>query len=246
MKERPILFNGAMVRAILEGRKTQTRRIVKTRIPPDAPRSIGAHSLDADDGGGFGFFDDNGDVHRAPYQPGDLLWVRESCDLLKYCDSDDIHYPTHNGVVSQSITRWIPADLVDDELIKQYPMVIYKGQQKPDLPNDLKYHPTPSIHMPRWASRITLKVTSVRVERLNEITEDDAKAEGASWTDYGKNRYGQQQRGWSHRGAKHSDQCLLTAKTSFWNLWESVYGEGSWSANPWVWVIEFEQLESSR
>ncbi|MEQ2025370.1 hypothetical protein ABLB84_06175 [Xenorhabdus szentirmaii] len=118
----------------------------------------------------------------------------------------------------------------------------YRATHKPEDLEDgwwepIKWHP--SIHMPRWASRITLEITNVRVERLQDISEQDAISEGMRFTDYGKNRYNQQRNGWSWKRTTHHDECLSTARFAFGNLWESFYGEYSWDANPWVWVIDF-------
>ena len=92
----------------------------------------------------------------------------------------------------------------------------------------------PSIHMPRWASRITLEITSVRVERLQDIAEDGAKAEGAAWHDGG--RYG-------HSGWRHDEKDVHSdARSAYARLWEEINGHGSWAANPWVWVIQFRKI----
>ena len=179
MKERPILFSGAMVRAILAGAKIQTRRVVK------APgwSSPGKAGVD------FG----------CPYGGvGDRLWVRESFSIYNQ-----------------------PGN----------PQVFYKADSEPGDP--LKYKP--SIHMPRWASRITLEVTDVRVERLQDICEEDARAEGI--TDGGCLVCGEH------------EPCGCTnptpdARDSFINLWDSINAQRgySWSSDPWVWVVAFKKI----
>lgn len=182
MKERPILFSASMVRAILEGRKTQTRRVVK-RIPLEWLES-GLHP-------DFVAFPENG---LSPYgQPGDRLWVRES-----WAYHPDFPESTHRA--------------------------IYRAD--PGVENDVPRW-RPSIHMPRWASRINLEVTGVRVERLQEISESDAKAEGCSvpeiiYPDEPKEHY--------------------SYAAAYKHLWESINGPGSWDANPWVWVVEFRRI----
>jgi hypothetical protein len=202
MKERPILFNGVMVRAILDGNKTQTRRVVKPQphffgsmTNPNQPFK----TLD------FG-------LHcpiLCPYgQPGDRLWVRET-----WLEADAPRQPDGHGKAIYA------ADYADAE--------------RP------KTRWTPSIHMPRWASRITLEVTGVRVERLQDISEADAKAEG------------------SYLGrcacmSRHADKTPMDMMfnqtgchihgTEFKALWKDINGADSWNANPWVWVIEFRRL----
>lgn len=204
IKERGMIFNGEMVRALIEGRKTQTRRIMKPQ-PEECPR--GGHwwpsnvfktMLHVEDemqngkGGWGGLVGDAcpfGDI-------GDRIWVRETWaeagagapDLKLYRANYPEHVPSHfENVPKVEDIRW-----------------------------------TPSIHMPRWASRILLQITDVRVERLNDISECDAAAEGAP-----------------------TELCLIGDKhyLGFRSLWKSIYGEESWQANQWVWVIEFKRVE---
>jgi len=101
----------------------------------------------------------------------------------------------------------------------------------------------PSIFMPKTACRLFLKIKSIRVERLQSISEGDAVAEGMKFTDFGKNQWGDQKRGWHYSEVNSADQCLGTAKWAFGNLWQSINGPESWAANPWVWVVEFEKCE---
>ena len=182
MKERPILFSGSMVRAILEGRKTQTRRVI--RFQPD------------EDGLAFdlikrGWFDTSGREYKCPYgQPGDRLWVRETFHAYE------------NRVI--------------------YRATIPYGNF------DCHFKPwTPAIYMPRWASRITLEVTRVRVERLQGISEGDSQREGCErpiLQDMGPDLH-------PYTGYY---------RDAFKNLWQSINGPGSWEANPFVWVVEFK------
>ena len=194
MKERPILFSGSMVRAILEGRKTQTRRVI--RFQPD------------EDGLAFdlikrGWFDTSGREYKCPYgQPGDRLWVRESW-------AKAIH-----GCGVELLERWEPGKEGPFGVGAIYAATPHKGYSVGKW--------KPSIHMPRWASRITLDVTGVRVERLQDIRNKDAEAEGVE--------------PWSSN-ALDFDQY----QNSFQHLWESINGPESWEANPWVWVVEFKR-----
>lgn len=224
MKERPILFTGPMVRAILEGRKTVTRRVVKPQpdflgsmVDPNTPFK----TLDAG-------------LHAritCPYgEPGDRLWVRETWHVGKPHD------------------KTAPADILAPLLAEGRGItVLYTaggwqsvgpaGREEPIYPD---YQPLPdwagkgrpSIHMPRWACRILLEITAVRVERLQDISEEQALAEGV-------------------RGepCDHARQACAdigcwgdTAKGAFGFLWESLNGEGSWAENPWVWVVEFKRV----
>lgn len=198
---RPILFSAPMVRALLAGRKTQTRRIVKPQ-----PSSIFT---------GFGDFLGTiigrdtvmACVWKFPYgESGDLLWVRETLTH----DATRGHFYAANG------------DALD-----------YEREPPPSIGLPMKS--ISSIHMPRWASRITLRITDVRVERLQEISEDDAIAEGidgplcAEFTTKAPSRF----------------NLMPAAVHAFFGLWESLNGEGSWAANPWVWVLSFEVIRSN-
>ncbi|EFH4810839.1 hypothetical protein F9385_19250 [Escherichia coli] len=185
-----MIFNGEMVRAILHGRKTQTRR-------PANPST--ANLLDLQEQYPHKKYNIS-----CPFGAvGDRIWVRETWaeagagapDLKLYRANYPEHVPTHyENVPPVDEIRW-----------------------------------TPSIHMPRWASRITLEITCVRVERLNSISQKDAQAEGMELT------------GWRPTYSDpDSGGEVWTPYDNFAQLWESIYGEESWKANPWVWVIEFK------
>lgn len=186
MKERPIIFSTPMVQAILDGRKTQTRRIIKPQPDEDCyylmELNSGILTINYNQG------DKNPKV-KCPYgQPGDLLWVRESFAKATDPDGDDLYY--------------------------------YKADRRHA---DGKWKP--SIHMPKAAARIWLRVKDVRVERVQDITEGDAIKEGIKPEfDYLHNSYEN-----------------LTPKCSFMTLWRKINGRESWDANPWVWVVEFER-----
>jgi len=222
VSEKPILFRGEMVRAILAGTKTQTRRIVKPqpsehwspRVGLYCPTVIDKHTGEEDAGPEvFGASDeDYGRV--AKYAPGDLLWVRETWApadvLVKGYELDDPDFVAYRA----------------DEMVRSSATGFNTG--KGWNVDKLKWKP--SIFMPRWASRITLRVTGVRVERLQAITEADAMAEGIVCD--GKH-------GWrSHPG----DMRHNAPTHAYRALWESINGAGSWDANPWVWVYEFERV----
>ena len=212
MKERPILFSGPMVRAILSGAKTQTRRVVKPA--PDADQVLSMRTGST----GFRFAFDIADFCRTtdgrrlrweiPYgQPGDRLWVREA---FMPC-------PLENPTTGPS--RWNIAYASDAEQVERQAPAGYN----PMLYNYERW--TPSIHMPRWASRITLEITGVRVERLQAISEADARAEGAIGA------------------VDNSIGNNWCARQAFSALWESINGPGSWDANPWVWVVSFRMID---
>lgn len=200
-RERPILFSGPMVRAILEGRKTQTRRPIKV---DDVYTTV-----DDTDGKPFAWQSDEcGDWYEMPCpfgKPGDLLWVRETWQIFR------VYEDTWNGGYE--------ADLWDGPILRERPnhaWVTYAA----DDPGGRPWRP--SIHMPRWASRITLRITGIRVERLCEISVDDAWAEGIE------------------AAIDHDGPVCYLAE--FQRLWDAMYAKRGlgWNTNPWVWVMEFE------
>jgi hypothetical protein len=202
MKERPILMSAPMVRAILAGMKTQTRRALRGFYPPNRPE------YDSETGRLELF---NGDEVvcgiRCPYgRPGDRLWVRESW--------------SHDADSTEQCRASIEDAMGGGDFGPYY-------RATEVAPDTLRW--MPSIHMPRWASRITLEITGVRVERLHDISEADAQAEGAEHI---------------HRfdGLKwHTGHA-----SGFEALWEQINGPGSWDANPWVWVIEFKRADAGQ
>lgn len=198
MTERPILFNAEMVRAILDGRKTVTRRDVKPAKCQDSGADLAACEVAGEVNG-------KGDVRLCPYgKPGDRLWVREAWTTRQGLD----------GVAPRDISRDQSIGYIADT--EEAPWL---GKVRP------------SIHMPRWASRILLEVTDVRVERLQEISADDAVAEGV---DAGICR-----RFVETSPSRHT--LLPTEIHGFAGLWSSTGGD--WDANPWVWVIEFKRID---
>ncbi len=214
MTERGVIFNAEMVRAVLDGSKTQTRRAVKF---PFRDKNFGCELS----GNELAAEVSAGDYRNCPFGAvGDRLWVRETFMNLK---GTGIESTTgqFEGFAYRADT---PTGSYGDMVRKDY---------------GLKW--TPSIHMPRWASRITLEITGVRVERLNSISEDDAAAEGvgsAVWF-AGKGVPEEQWTSLGEHGAYRASHI-----NSFATLWESIYGADSWQANPWVWVIEFKRVEN--
>ena len=202
MKERPMLFSAPMVRAILDGRKTVTRRLVKPS----------PHKVD----GGVPFADapawaqaePGSSVMRCPYGVrGTRLWVRET-----FCDN----WYMDRGVIKYRADGELDSDMFDAGCTWR-----------------------PSIHMPRWASRITLEVTGVLVERLQDISEKDAQAEGIERTE---DFFGCPC--WRVYGEPDGGDVVAPDDPigSYRSLWESINGPGSWEQNPFVWVINFRRV----
>lgn len=220
IKERPILMNAEMVRAVLEDRKTNTRRIVKPQPPSYIDelhgyelRKRAPYTLEDFETGcvvGYGFEDDNDVLYKLPYgRVGDRLWVRET-----FCEMVERHRPP------QFVYR---ADTSADgeECRLDFVRCGYPYQWKP------------SIHMPREASRVTLEIVKARVERLQDISEEDAIAEGCPGF-YSPARVA----GGEIVGPDGQDPI-----EQFRELWERINGAGSWARNDWVWAISFKRLE---
>ena len=211
MKERPILFSGAMVRAILDGRKTQTRRIVK--------ESHFIHAKYVSDGEGGLLAHD---TYRCPYgKSGDRLWVRETWLPDPPADSDEWVDHTDTYVSWSGCGSRI--DGVPPALRKPEHCIYREAWDAAGWnPSELAWRP--GIHMPRWACRLVLQVTGVRVERLQDISEVDAACEGAG----------------DPIACEGPD---TPHRTMFSRLWGSINGAGAWEANPWVWTVEFRRIE---
>lgn len=214
-----MIFNAEMVRALLDGRKTQTRRPIKwkqTRFTEIGEREDGSKwpwSEDAEHACDF--------WHPCPFGAvGDRIWVRETWGVVSHAFSDD-------GLMID----WVPDRPAT--AIHEMPFgngyysgyAIYAADGDFTWGDDDGYEDgrscwKPSIHMPRAASRILLEITNVRVERLRSMSQDDARAEGVI-----------------------AASGPMEAGLAFRELWDSIYGEESWKANPWVWVIEFKRVE---
>lgn len=200
-KAKPILFNTDMVQAILDGRKTETRRLIKPQ--PKHVQALTDGRFETSEDGGF---DQDVKYIKPPYKPGDILYVRET-----WCTHEDM------------------ADVFEEQLIPGY---YYKANEiGKEWVNDreiVKWRP--AIHMPKDAARIFLRVVDVRVGRLQDITEDGAKAEGV--VPFKKDP---------------EDDCWSDGlyRTTFQYMWNEMYGwnPNSWDTNPWVWVIKFKRME---
>lgn len=224
MKERPILFSAPMVRAILDGSKTQTRRVCK--IPEKAehvqywsPPSGRSQPGWADPG--VNYWTESGNhIDPCPYgQPGDSLWVRETWGMFE--PNPDMVERKESGFD----WKWIAQNPTALAYWKR--RVAYRascmGTSYGNDPEVKRWRP--SIHMPRALSRITLEITGVHVERLQDIGVEECIAEGAN----------------VHQAEiiKHGCSASIMAYRS---IWESINGTDSWDANPWVWVIEFKKV----
>ena len=226
VRERGILFSAPMVRALLAGTKTQTRRVVKWQGPKGFPHYFDRAFIDSPAGeprlcvpyhhpDDLDMGDDGLQAHRhyPPHgQPGDRLWVRET-----WARDDEDGCMMYRADVG----RCINADAWEQSRHEGAP----------------RYRWRPAIHMPRWASRITLEITAVRVERLQDIGEADAIAEGierAACEGY-----------WKLYGREANGDADRSPRVAYRSLWESINGHGSWQQNPWVWVLEFRRIEAS-
>lgn len=221
MNERPILFSGPMVRAILEGRKTQTRRIIKGATgefwdhqgwrPQVANGEIVAREGVGHAGGGH-IRIVSAPRPSCPYgKRWDTLWVREKFALTECAGGPCIVYAADGS------SRYIGA--ASDERSGTWREYLLG----PTVEKPYEHTYKPSIHMPRWASRITLEITSVSAARLQSISEADARAEGAG---------------------EGPQQGMVTGPVvAFADLWDSIHGTGAWITNPWVWVVEFKKNE---
>jgi len=221
MRERPILFSGPMVRAILAGDKTQTRRanglgyFSRPENDPD-----GWLCARVEDGHAYMVYKSSPHERavRCPYgQPGDWLWVREATyrrPMLNLLTGEPLAPQYDGGAYSADDANVLTPEGFD--VAWWYPRKA-----------------CPSIHMPRWACRLVLEVTLVRVERLQSISEADAVAEGL--TPHGKGWA----QGWQVAGSGPISPDPISAYRS---LWEQINGAGAWDANPWVWVVEFRRI----
>lgn len=247
VKERPILFSAPMVRAILEGRKSQTRRLVKPQpdweCPSEMCRTTPEGWQELGHSGRWSCDHDTGRTIRAcPYgQPGDRLWVRETWGsvLIKPVSSERAWWP--NAMPDGARIPWpgIPPDRPQlRPSATSADAVIFRADG--EMPYDFPQQWRPSIHMPRWASRITLEVTDVRVERLQDISPKDVLSEGTVDRPHEVDGLGR-------CPVSAVDGCVYPDLRSLWcSAWASIHGLESWSANPWVWAISFKRVEANQ
>jgi hypothetical protein len=237
MKERPILFSAPMVRALLDGSKTQTRRAAK--LPhmnplgkwepvswggPDGGRTREGQAVPLQQVIGHSR---TGELIGCPYgQPGDRLWVREAFAIESTQD-----YEGDPGIVpALGPVKW-----QDDDGYRLIPR--YRASEPdtllmiaPSEKDDVGMRWKPSIHMPRWASRLLLEITEVRVERLQDISQTDARAEGAPPSHPSIDAVS--------RDFGHPD----FSRSWYAQLWDQINGAGAWAANPWVWAVSFKRI----
>lgn len=221
MTERPILFSAPMVRAILDGNKTQTRRIVKHRKDIKLGCDIAPCELAGEV--------NQGDYRNSAYgEPGDQFWVRETWGVVSHTWDD-----------AGNLVSWVPGRPA--KAIHEMPYgsgyynghVIYAADGRHEWAGDddgggePRSHWRPSIHMPRAASRITLEVTRIRIERLQTISEADCRAEGCA----------------GGHGSIPGYNYSATPSEHFQHIWTSINGITAWTSNPWVCVIEFKRIE---
>ncbi len=216
IKTTPMIFNTEMVRALLAGNKTQTRRIVKPQ-PNLVDQWFGwiVESTQKKNEGCAGWITEQGDklYAKPPCNSGDLIYVRETW---------------YQEGFHTSWSEMEPEDAVwnGSRNVKYFASTLVSGTHVFGMTG---WRKRPSIHMPRWASRLTLKINSVRVERIQDISKDDAIAEGF---DYSK----------SESATKQG--FAIGARTNFHHAWKSIYGD-SWGKNEWVWVIDFEVIHKN-
>ena len=265
IKERPILFSGEMVRGILDYRKTQTRRtrkLDKINENPDGYRFVG-----------FTFENDSlvacfTDLEtydfikiKCPYgKVGDRLWVRENFSVSDVYEGYQNEHVWDDFECPKARVKYACSGHKDVELTQDPSEGIFDLDQAKRAE---KKKTVPSIHMPRWASRIDLQITSIRIEKLQSISEKDAKKEGVAplfdektakskpefnlnpmpWQNYlwhghiGRTITDKQASQWDYQYSSYDN-----AKDSFHSLWQSINGADSWKKNPWVWVVEFERI----
>jgi hypothetical protein len=263
MTDRPILFSAEMVRAILDGRKTQTRRVMKVQPWPDALVTVEHYHPTVIDRHGdmqpgkeiFGAHWDDGEHGlRCPYgAPGDKLWVRETCWAESTFDGDGVRYPADHV--------WRIIENTQEASEAWCKLARYGGDAALDNETNIGKR-VPSIHMPRWASRITLRITDIRAQRPQDISEDDARAEGCEgrpfpgpwWQGYRdlgdgemfhQQAVGETAPDWMIEPKQMQPTPWLdqSARDGFRSIWMCLHGPGAWEANPWVWVVAFERVK---
>jgi hypothetical protein len=218
MIERPILFNGPMVRALLDGRKTQTRRFVKPqfeREPVDVVDGVPSWDAPTNYDGEVQMNTTRG--KPCPYGvPGDRLWVREAWRSTSDLDANSGSRIAELCLDAGYRSPWAPIRYEADTTQRNWEHTSTPPHDREPAAGRYRH----ARFMPRWASRITLEVTGVRVERLQDISEADAQAEGVEL----------------------SDDQTYPYTFAFATLWDQLNGDDAWSADPWVWVVEFKRV----
>lgn len=253
MTSRPILFSAPMILALLDGRQTQTRRIVKPQPEWVQTDKLGSVAT-------IGRYTGMAEV-LCPYgQPGDLLWVREAWQYANWTD-DGLPFIGYRASGVTLLCEAFPESWTE-RLIDIWAELSEEGNFQIDSrASDRRWRP--SIHMPRWVSRITLEITGARVERLQEISEADAVAEGCRarpfpgpwWQGYcdvngelhHQQAVGDQPPDWMIDPKRMADapHLDLTAVDDFRGIWLSLHGPDSWGANPWVWALTFDVIRAN-
>lgn len=215
VREKPIIFSGAMVRAILSGAKTQTRRVVKPTIGPDAYWS----KWEGECWRASGIIGDIPIPWRSKilYSPhgdaGDRLWVREAWQAY---EPQTRRFGGNSSLAGAQMRAYARPPIKGESII----------EYRADRPGSACGWRS-SLHMPRWASRLTLRITAIRVERLSDISNDDARAEGVD--------------------AIPDAPAALSHRTAFAGLWDKINGKTfPWAANPWVWCVSFERVTNDQ
>ena len=237
MKERPIIFSAPMVRALLEGRKSQTRRLVKPQpecVDGATWRADGLSWAPCRDELSRGILDQIGPAIRCPHgATGDRLWTKETwAPADRWADGFEREDPTCVRYRADGAAIRFEGDV-------PIPLDAYAWSEPPAWRSP--------IYMPRWASRITLEIVDVRVERLQSITDEDAMAEGISpgdgaWHDGPDGKYFADKCGWYIDHVRHN-----APSHAFRALWDSLHGKRApWSSSPWVWVLTFKRVEESK
>lgn len=237
MSDKPIIFSGPMVRAILDGRKIQTRRVLKPQ--PIFDGSLWHLMAPGFDGGAHGIYDSDVEMlaekniwwRKQLHAPGDRLWVREAWNITHrqhLAPGEDIERSAEDCVAANGGFACACAD-----------GVVYQATAAQSHPEYGKALWRPSTHMPRWASRLTLIVENVRVQRLQEIVYSDTLAEGIECTDI-----------WKRREAaciERNEGCGSVCRDSFRDLWNSLNAKRGygWDANPWVVALTFRAIKKN-
>jgi len=254
MKQHPILFSTPMVQAIMKGSKAQTRRIKGLELVNESPstwrhQKYGGMAIGPHVGWKYQFWDQTGRGYldpgiKCPYgQVGDVLWVRETWRKHHITDTFGETHFDKPAIIKYAADRPEPVYEVDGD-----------GFQVFNKDGSEKFIPwRPSIFMPKAACRLYLQITDIRVERLQDISEEDAKAEGVQPNCDGAENCpspkckatGCQSAGeYYHYMRDFEDFPAFSAKESFESLWEKINGAESWEANPWVWVISFKKIDN--